>query len=102
MSAPSSLQAGGRRDQPNVLLVVIDDTRADHLSCYGYQRPTTPNIDRLAATGVLYEQCISPAVWTLPSMASLFTGLYPSQHGTTFKHQFLEPEFPVLAEVFRA
>ncbi len=88
-------------DRPNILIIVMDAARASHFSCYGYRRETSPHVDRLAAQGVLYEQCISPASWTLPSMASLFTGLYPSQHGANFHHQYLEPQFATLAEVLR-
>jgi len=85
--------------RPNIIIVQIDATRHDHLSCYGYHRPTTPNIDRLAEEGVLYEQAISPASWTLPSHASLFTGLYPSQHGTGISHQQLAPHLTTIAKV---
>lgn len=65
--------------RPNILFVILDATRADACSCYGNVAQTTPNLDQLAKEGVLYEQAISPAPWTLPAMASLFTGLYPSQ-----------------------
>lgn len=65
---------------PNVLLISIDTLRADHLSCYGYERPTTPNIDALAKEGVLFEDAMSSAPWTLPSYGSLFTGLTPGRH----------------------
>lgn len=64
-----------------VILIVIDCLRADHVSSYGYDRPTTPTIDALAAQGVLWEQAYSLSSWTKPSVASLLTGLYPSQHG---------------------
>jgi arylsulfatase A-like enzyme len=66
---------------PNVLLVVVDTLRADHLGAYGYERPTSPNIDALASQGVLFSQVISQAPWTGASIASLLTGLYPSVHG---------------------
>lgn len=66
---------------PNVLILVIDTLRADHLSAYGYPRETSPNFDRLASQGVLFENAISAASWTLPSHASLVTGRYPSEHG---------------------
>ena len=88
-------------NRPNIILMVMDATRPDHLSCYGHHRPTTPHIDQIAAEGVLYEQAISPAAWTLPSHASLFTGLNVSQHGTHFKHQYVEPRFATLAEMLR-
>ena len=67
--------------RPNVVLVVLDSVRRDHLSCYGYHRETTPNIDRLDECGLLFEQAYSTSCWTIPAHASLFTGLYPSRHG---------------------
>lgn len=66
---------------PNVLVVVIDTLRADHLSAYGYKRPTTPNIDRLATQSLLFQNAISACSWTLPSHSSILTGRYPSDHG---------------------
>src|SRR5208283_4968523 len=65
---------------PNVILIIVDTLRADHLSCYHYDRLTSPNFDRLAANGVLFENAIATSSWTLPSHASMFTGLYPNQH----------------------
>jgi arylsulfatase A-like enzyme len=70
-----------RAGAPNVLVIVTDTLRADHLSTYGYSRATTPNIDRLASQGVLFENAISVCSWTLPSHASLLTGRYPADHG---------------------
>src|SRR5690348_14779728 len=67
--------------RPNVVFIVLDTVRADHLSSYGYSRPTTPNLDRLASRGVLFENAISPSSWTLASHASMFTGLLPHQNG---------------------
>lgn len=66
---------------PNILVIVLDTLRADHLGSYGYPRATSPHIDGLARQGVLFESAISQAPWTAPSMASLFTSLYPSVHG---------------------
>ena len=66
---------------PNIVFITLDTVRADHLSSYGYSRPTTPNIDRFAHTGVLFENAIAPSSWTLTSHASMFTGLLPQQHG---------------------
>ena len=66
---------------PNIIFIVLDTVRADHLSAYGYQRPTTPNLDRLARRGVLFENAIAPTSWTLASHASMFTGLLPHQNG---------------------
>jgi arylsulfatase A-like enzyme len=66
---------------PNVLVIVVDTLRADHVSSYGYARPTTPNLDRLAAQGVRFDNAISPCSWSLPSHVSLLTGLYQFEHG---------------------
>jgi arylsulfatase A-like enzyme len=65
---------------PNVLVIVIDTLRADHASAYGYPRPTTPNLDRLAQQGVLFENAVSPSSWSLPSHVSLVTGRYLHDH----------------------
>jgi len=65
---------------PNVVVIVLDTLRADHVSSYGYPRQTSPNIDRLAGEGVLFENAISPTPWSLPSHASLLTGRYQFEH----------------------
>ena len=88
--------------RPNLLLIVIDTLRSDRLSSYGYTRPTSPEMDRLAAEGVLYEQAISASSWTLPSHASLFTGLYPRDHRTTSENTVLDDSFETLAEQLQA
>ena len=64
-----------------MLVIVVDTLRADHVSSYGYPRPTTPNLDRLAQQGVRFENAISPCSWSLPSHVSLLTGLYQFEHG---------------------
>jgi len=66
---------------PNVLLIVIDTLRADHVSSYGYARQTTPQIDQLASRGVLFENAVAPSSWSLPSHASLVTGRLVHEHG---------------------
>jgi arylsulfatase A-like enzyme len=77
---------GRGKDAPpaatNVLVVSIDALRADHLGCYGYERPTSPTLDALAARGVVFEDAVSPAPSTLPAHASLLTGRYPARPGT--------------------
>lgn len=83
---------------PNILLIVLDATRADACSCYGNEHETTPHLDRLAEEGTLFEQAISTAPWTLPAMASIFTGLYPGQIDI-YKHRELSREYPVLPEL---
>jgi len=67
--------------RPNIILVVSDALRADRLGAYGYEEGTSPEIDRLAKDGVLFEQCFAQSPWTLPSVATIMTGLYPSVHG---------------------
>ena len=74
-------RSAATKTMPNVLLILLDTLRADHLSSYGYSRNTTPNIDAVAARGALFENAISQAPWTAASVASLFTSLYPSVHG---------------------
>lgn len=88
--------------RPNVLLLVIDTQRADHLSAYGYHRPTTPRLDQLAREGVLFERAHAPSSWTLPSHASMMTGRTPREHraGDPFQ-PFLDGRYPTLAEVLR-
>lgn len=67
--------------QPSVLLVVLDTVSAHHLSAYGYGRPTDATLAALARRGMLYQRAVSTAPWTVPSHASIFTGLYPSELG---------------------
>lgn len=64
----------------NVLLISIDTCRADHLSCYGFNRKTTPNIDTLAKQGILFENTYTPLALTLPAHSSMMTGTYPPYH----------------------
>ena len=71
----------GTQDRPNVVVFCLDTVRADRMSLYGGPRPTTPNLDRLAKRAVVFEDAQSPAPWTLPSVASLLTGLSPARHG---------------------
>ncbi len=68
----------------NVILVSIDSLRADHLGCYGYERETSPHIDRIAANAAVFRNAVSQSAWTLPSHASMLTGLLPSEHGLVF------------------
>ena len=77
-----------RKKLPNIILLVLDTVGAKHLSLYDYHRPTTPNLERIARDCTIYTRCFAPACWTVPSHASMFTGLYPSQHGA-FENRFL-------------
>lgn len=87
--------------KPNIILISLDTVRADHLSCYGYNKPTTPNIDKLAEDGVLFKHAYSTAVWTPPAHASMLTGLYPSEHGVVDQNR-LDPSIPTIAEILLA
>jgi arylsulfatase len=74
--------AAPARQHGPVVLIIVDALRADHLGTYGYRRrPTAPNIDRWAESGLVYEQAWSASSWTLPSFGSIFTGYLPSAHG---------------------
>ena len=97
---------------PPVILVTLDTVRADTLSCYGAPPGSTPHLDGFAGVADRYEKCVSAAPWTMPTHASLFTGLYPFEHGA---HSFLpetigdgdnvfglHPRFETLAEAFAA
>jgi len=85
----------------NVILISLDTLRADHLGCYGYSRPTSNNMDRLARRGVLFENAISSAPWTLPSHISLFTSLYPPAHGVEKIDLALADSDVTIAEVLK-
>jgi len=78
---PDDLKAEISKDDFNIVLITIDTLRADHLSCYGYERKTSPNIDKIAKKGTIFKNAIAPSSWTAPSMVSLFTSTYPINHG---------------------
>ncbi len=86
--APASPQAGFQRlltksgiRQPNIVLITLDTTRADHLPMYGYGGVKTPSLDKLARRGLVFEQCVTASPFTLPSHCTIMTGLYPTYHG---------------------
>ena len=89
------------RPPDNVLLIVIDTLRADHLSCYGYERETSPELDRLAERGLRFTHVQSPRAKTTPSVASILTGLYPHEHGVRDFTTPFDGRVPTLAEVLR-
>jgi arylsulfatase A-like enzyme len=110
--APSVAAAPGvpSGPPPNVVVILVDALRADRLGAHGYPKPTSPAIDALAAAGVDFRAAFSPATWTKPSIASLFTGLHPTEHGLMHLGE-TEPDkvtaealprrLPVLAAAFR-
>lgn len=89
-------------DQPNIILISLDAVRADHLSCYGYHRPTSPFLDQFAQASTLYENAYSTTRWTLPAHASMLTGTYLSKHGVgddrTGLRKLSDPRLVTLAE----
>jgi arylsulfatase A-like enzyme len=97
----SSKQTPARTGAPNVLLIVLDTVRAASLSVNGYARPTSRNLETLAQRGAYFERAVSTSSWTLPSHASLFTGLYPHQVAADWRTP-LETSPPTLAAVLSA
>jgi len=83
----------------NVLVYVLDALRADHVSCYGYERGTTPRIDEVADEGIVYRNAFSPATWTKPVGASILTGAYPPVHGTRSREDVFNADITRLPEV---
>ncbi len=104
--AALAASAAGQPAPRVVVLVTLDTTRADHLGAYGYPRPTTPFIDALARRGVVFENAFSPISHTAPSHATIFTGLYPAQHGVRSNGEGFpdgdDTGFSTLAERFEA
>jgi len=85
----------------NVLVIVVDTLRADHLPSYGYERGATPNLDAFAADAIRFDQAFANASWTRPSFASIMTGRYPSSHSVMAKSDALPAELVTIGEAFR-
>jgi len=81
-------------------VVVLDALRADHTSAYGYDRPTTPALERLAADGLRYRRCYTTATWTKPASASVLSGTYPPTHGARTHEDRFDGDVPRLAALF--
>lgn len=102
LAALLSACAGGAGDAEaprHLILVSIDTLRADRLSSYGYDRPTSPALDRLAAQGVLFEEVVAESSWTLPAHVTLLSGLRPESHGVVLPELRVGPGTALLAEV---
>jgi arylsulfatase A-like enzyme len=91
----------GKPSRPGIVLILIDTLRADHLGAYGYSRATSPTLDSLGSHGVLFEQSIAAAPWTLPAAMSLMTGRLPSSHRVENDGMRLSASVPTLAEVLQ-
>ena len=87
--------------RPDIVLLVLDTQRLDRLSCYSCAEETSPFIDEFAADATLFECAVAPAQWTIPSHASMFTGVYPSTHNTVQSFSVLPDSLPTLAERLR-
>lgn len=94
--------AGRGVPKPNVVLITLDTTRADHLGCYGYASARTPNLDAIARGGVLFAQAASVAPLTQPAHSSIMTGMYPTFHGVRINgNTALSQEQKTIAEALR-
>jgi arylsulfatase A-like enzyme len=108
LACAALLPACGGLAPPDIVLVVVDTLRADHLGAYGYARPTSPRIDALAAEGLWFRRAYAHSSWTLPSLASLLTGLLPHEHrvgrdpADPMRYGRVPPEQETLAEILRA
>ncbi|MCK4413472.1 MAG: sulfatase [Candidatus Eisenbacteria sp.] len=89
-------------ERPNVLWILWDTVRADRLSLYGYEKPTTPFLEQWARDALVFEDCVSTANYTVPAHASFFTGLLTSQHGAQNGRLYLDDEFTTIAEVLQS
>ena len=98
---PEVWRPASKPSPPNVIFVSLDTLRADRLSLYGNPRPTSPQLDRWArAHGVVFEKAVAPSPWTLPSHASMFTGLDALRHGVNHGYP-VPPSLKVMADLFR-
>ncbi|MCP2521145.1 sulfatase-like hydrolase/transferase, partial [SCandidatus Aminicenantes bacterium Aminicenantia_JdfR_composite] len=86
----------------NVILILLDAVRFDHVGCYGYKRKTTPNIDRLAENGVIFENAFSHSSHTLESVPSLLTSTYPSTHNVKTITSAIPDDILTLPEIFKS
>lgn len=91
-------QQGNRH---NIVIVVVDTLRTDHVGCYGYKRNTTPNIDRLAQEGIMFRRAISSAPWTSPSVGTLLTSQHPCVLGIRDEFEPLDKRFPLISQVLK-
>lgn len=96
------LSAAAKAAPPNVVLLSADTLRADHLGCYGYDKPTSPNLDALARDSVLFDDCICQVPLTNPSFGAVFSGQYPRTTGTPRNGLRMPDRVPLITEAFRA
>jgi arylsulfatase A-like enzyme len=92
----------GKSGAGNVLFLVVDTLRADHLALYGYENGSTPNLDRFADEAIVFDQAFTNSSWTRPSFASILTGRLPSSHGVMAKSDALPDSLTTLPEALKA
>jgi arylsulfatase A-like enzyme len=90
------------KGRPNIIIIVLDAGRRDYLGCYGFPDELSPCIDRLAQRGILFENVTTVAPWTVPSHASMFTGLYPNQHLANWNTLHIREGIPTIFDILRA
>lgn len=90
-----------RHAKLNLVIVTIDTLRADHLSCYGYAKPTSPRIDEIASKGIFFEKALCQTPQTLPSHASIFTGMHPRTHKSITHESPVDDDLTTLAEILK-
>jgi len=98
LSRPTAPGELARSDLPNIVFIVWDTVRSEDLGLYGYSQPTTPGLESLSETSVVFDRAVAPAPWTLPSHASMFTGRWPHELSTGWL-QSLDASAPTIAEV---
>jgi choline-sulfatase len=99
--SPAAVRPVPEKRPRNVVLYLVDTLRADHLGCYGYQKPVSPRIDAFAREATLFRRAVAQSPWTRPSMATILTGLLPRTHGVNLKRHALSPETVTLAEALK-
>ncbi len=100
---PERVETRADGESWKMLLITLDTTRRDHLSCYGFSETTSPNLDGLAKRGILFKQAVAPTPTTLPSHATILTGLDPQEHGVRNNSAFvLDSSHTTIAEVLAA
>jgi arylsulfatase A-like enzyme len=97
---PAASTAGGAKG-PNVVLIIVDTLRADHIGAYGAKNVSTPAMDALAQDGIVFERAFAQSSWTRPSISSIVTGLYPGSHSVMHKTDLLPAEVVTVAESMR-
>lgn len=100
-AVPAAFHFDGSGRPYNVIVYLVDTLRADHLGCYGYERPVSPRIDAFAREATLFRHTVAQAPWTRPAAATILTGLLPRTHGVNHKKHALAPEAVTLAETLR-